>query len=679
MTRTLIGHDSPTGRYPSPVVPVCEDGDRLLVFFRSGSEVVHEEVSAAAEFVRHAPDLRDRLRFFHADTSGLFAFSERDVISYSISAEKDFFEYLLQDARFERGDPFLRLAFAMDVGHSDLVGIEIVRATAAMQESAAEFLPRWYAQILERLAACGFLPGEWPLDGAQALMRAWLPRSARSIFAGLRPLETRVGEAIRRLRETVRISRGNGLGSQLDEVLTSLAARQTHVAIVGSNALDVAAALIDARDFDALVRQRSQDVIEFVYSENVELSEKDGVSTFGVPSPFCALGFRVLCATGFDEGLPPHLLAASDVVVVLARDAGGALATRRALAPQATDRFILAYEAEDEIDESVNAIGAIRMRRGGATRFGRSWFERVASGIAALEDAIGRVALQERQRPALRAATRRAQEIGLAHDRELEIRRRDRLHALERSRLAGDEIGGHLTDAWLRDLDLVANRCKERVTGIVDRWRLDLGSSWLFSASDRETLQRSVSNLHDECASMLRDEIQRFAKGAMYDRDQHPNVVEALQRHESMRYADPFIVEMPSFPPSHAIDSISHEVMMAATFTALPWFDGAIFPRLLGVLVGGVKSFYPNRARVAMEIKFGLLEGISAFPGYRRLIDEWAGATARAITRSFRDLRVRWLDQVAEMGGNERYELEAKESVRACLEELSAISDVLRE
>jgi len=71
MTFRLIGHDCPTGEYPSPVVPVGMVDEHLVVSFRTSVGVEFETVEDNVLFVRHDQDLGNRLKAFDSPLNRL--------------------------------------------------------------------------------------------------------------------------------------------------------------------------------------------------------------------------------------------------------------------------------------------------------------------------------------------------------------------------------------------------------------------------------------------------------------------------------------------------------------------------------------------------------------------------------------------------------------------------------
>ncbi len=219
MTFTLLGHDVPAGRYPAVVVPVGERDGKLVAVFRSqNGRVIEDAVAPDAKFVRHQREVHAQLRYFNTATSALFAFDERDVVSYSIANEQTFFASLLNEQRFERADPFLRLALALETGYDDLVGPELIRAVAALVENARPFLASWFEQTEVRLATHGFRLAEWRLERVLLLTeRKQFPRSARAILQQSQRLEVGLAAIVERMQRVISYDGEDYMAAQLGE------------------------------------------------------------------------------------------------------------------------------------------------------------------------------------------------------------------------------------------------------------------------------------------------------------------------------------------------------------------------------------------------------------------------------------------------------------------------------
>ncbi len=217
MNFVLVGYDSPTGSYPSPVAPVGEGEAGLVVAYRSGDKVEVESIAAEAEFARHVMD------DFNVERDALFAFSSDDVVRYAFEDEALFFEAVLQDPRMTDADAFFRLAIAMETGHADLISRELADARSRMTENAPHYAAAWYASTLDRLG------GDWRSapDGLVLLERAQWPASPRSILAPVFFAERQFEREALKLREVLDRSSGNGAREKLERLRVRCAADVT--------------------------------------------------------------------------------------------------------------------------------------------------------------------------------------------------------------------------------------------------------------------------------------------------------------------------------------------------------------------------------------------------------------------------------------------------------------------
>lgn len=99
----LLGHDSPLGRYPAPVVPVGLLNGQLVALYPGGSPSPGvEPVDETQSYVHHDRRLRKALIHFDYRIERLFAFTRVRVISYPIAAERQFFQKVLPVAPIPR-------------------------------------------------------------------------------------------------------------------------------------------------------------------------------------------------------------------------------------------------------------------------------------------------------------------------------------------------------------------------------------------------------------------------------------------------------------------------------------------------------------------------------------------------------------------------------------------------
>lgn len=214
MTFVLHGYDSPTGEYPSPVVPVGERDGMLCVGWRGADGVELEEVQREVQFV-HYP-----MHDFDVVRDALFAFELGDVVAYPIEDEPLFFDAVLRDPRMKEADPFFRLALAIETGHEDVITSELVRARRRMQKNAPHYADRWYEETLARFGE------EWTARGDQlrTLDDADLPCPPRAVLAGVALAERAFTREVTRLRDVLAHSSGNGKVEQLDGLRSAVSA-----------------------------------------------------------------------------------------------------------------------------------------------------------------------------------------------------------------------------------------------------------------------------------------------------------------------------------------------------------------------------------------------------------------------------------------------------------------------
>ena len=142
----LIGHDSPTGKYPAPVVPIgriLDTGELAAVYIDSiESEPILEPVAKNANFVHHNATLKELLKNFDYRKDSLFALTPEDVKFYAVQDEEKFFKGLLADEDFASTNPFLRLSLAEATKDFLLVRKELDPCEKFLEENAPDLAVR---------------------------------------------------------------------------------------------------------------------------------------------------------------------------------------------------------------------------------------------------------------------------------------------------------------------------------------------------------------------------------------------------------------------------------------------------------------------------------------------------------------------------------------------------------
>lgn len=418
MSFVLVGHDSPTGEYPSPVMPIGEREGVLVVAYRGVAGVEFEEIPADAIYERHA------VADFEVERDVLFAFSPSEVIRFAVEDEQLFFDAVLQDPRMKDADAFFRLAIAIDTKHPDLVSAELVRARRRMSENAPHYVNAWYGDVLDRLGP------EWR-DQSSAVARREdgpVPSSPRAVLAPIALAERAFDREVANLRNTLARSSGNGAGEMLEDLRRHVSSEVT-LALVGDRVPEL-------------------------------------VPHIRIP------GARI--AWGHDP-TPPEMI---DLHVLL--KSGGPV----------TDEGTGAYQvALERLD--VPALEAEP-----------SWFGRVDSGIARLEERIAYGIRDQVRVPRLRSGIERAASIGARHAEGLVAERR----AFEMQVM---EEHQRLDEIWRAERELQEHiyrfheRCTQAVAEEIARWRAPMWRS-------AEKMYAAITALIERCQNRIDAELQAW-------------------------------------------------------------------------------------------------------------------------------------------------------------------------
>lgn len=160
----LLGHDSPLGAYPAPVVPVGRLREQLVVVYagKDGPDVV--PIPENAKFTEHIEKVTASLREFSYQQQRLFAYGPEQVVAYDISDEKGFFRELLREWSSALENPFMRLGFARATADPELVIRELRTCAANLASSTPELLAKWYEHEFNSAVSAGIDKNDLPLD-----------------------------------------------------------------------------------------------------------------------------------------------------------------------------------------------------------------------------------------------------------------------------------------------------------------------------------------------------------------------------------------------------------------------------------------------------------------------------------------------------------------------------------
>lgn len=148
----VIGYACPLGRYPSPITPIIEDdkGKYNAVYLNYDKEnnldLVTEPVRPNSKFSRLSDlpeDQKNKFEQLQFDyrRQRLFAISEEDIKCYDAKEEASFFTELLEDKKFFRDEPFVRISLAKGTQDSSLLYYELDSCKRYLKKNNRELLP----------------------------------------------------------------------------------------------------------------------------------------------------------------------------------------------------------------------------------------------------------------------------------------------------------------------------------------------------------------------------------------------------------------------------------------------------------------------------------------------------------------------------------------------------------
>jgi Mg-chelatase subunit ChlD len=109
----LVGYYNPSVEYPALVVPILTsaDGNLFAAYWTAGNARI-EHLPAAFAYAAPQTIRRQTIGDFNPQRSGLFAFSQNDVVEYLREGERDYFKEVLRSTKLRGTSPFLRLQIA---------------------------------------------------------------------------------------------------------------------------------------------------------------------------------------------------------------------------------------------------------------------------------------------------------------------------------------------------------------------------------------------------------------------------------------------------------------------------------------------------------------------------------------------------------------------------------------
>jgi len=145
----IVGHYSPFGEYPCPVVPICEDNrKRLFAVYRREFRAL----PATLDYVHHAVDLVAALSTFVAGRNTLFAFDSDRVVSINRKDQARFFADLLTSDNLSSANPYLVLSMAARARDKTSM-TKALRCCLAELGPSDPFARQWYESERTRTEA----------------------------------------------------------------------------------------------------------------------------------------------------------------------------------------------------------------------------------------------------------------------------------------------------------------------------------------------------------------------------------------------------------------------------------------------------------------------------------------------------------------------------------------------
>lgn len=680
MRFVLLGHDSASGEYPSPVVPIGLVDGSLSAAFRNSEGVEFVAVGPDSQFMRHDTELTAQLAAFDPSVDSLFAFHPTNVVAYPVTGEPEFFDSLLRGENRNDIDPFLRLSLAFASRYDDLILKEIIACTRIIWKETPEYLAEWHRQNLDDLASLGHSKEAWPAVADEFLVidDEAVPQTARSAFRPVNATRKRFQDSVGALRSVVARSGGNGAVSKLDSLIEDAASLRTRILITGSQreiAWTFAQSLLVANlaKETPLLRfldSATEEYVDFTYSaqQSVKLittapsalalsAEEYSFLVYagcppdiarieiGVPSDLCREGMSFYCvsAQALQETIGKILLLDADVIVYVL--AGPPSSTEvnafsriraRGLTPLVLVCDQDVYEAESLVSVATQlnlgneAVIPIDLPALNAKR-SLSRYVAVVTGIARLEAAIAKISVLGAIVPRLTRLANASIEIGDAHSLML----RTQLNAAENTSLEKAASHAHEIRAELSERrHFVTRLLRDRLETLLRRELPDLKErfrsiiagevqGWTPRSFRASALERELVELMRKCSDKLTREAERFRLTVLRALQ---DVSEVAERWEGNLKWSPTVVD-PTLSRV-ASDAPAWRGALGAAFGYVG------FAPLIGALVGffGLPGLTTARAGAIRGV---LLNGRDDYPGMLAGVERWTELIESNVVKAF--------------------------------------------
>jgi small subunit ribosomal protein S2 len=191
----LLGHSSPLGRYPAPVIPVGRLDEKMVAIYARGGEPDVVPIAAGCSYVAHDASLRRSLSEFDYRSHRLFALEEDRILSYPIEREREFFLTLLKNSQFSEDNPFFRLSLAKSSREASAIERELRPCVEELSHRALNYLDAWIEEEKQSVVAKVGAPN------ASRLLKLLDTLRASSHVAESRPTVSAVGVTMKELLE----------------------------------------------------------------------------------------------------------------------------------------------------------------------------------------------------------------------------------------------------------------------------------------------------------------------------------------------------------------------------------------------------------------------------------------------------------------------------------------------
>ncbi len=150
----LTGYSHPFDEYPAPLVPIGYHQDELVAVYLDPSNPSDTFLVLDQDhpYIQFDEQLKQNLDEFNYLQDKLFAYSEDQVVLYSLDKEKEFYRDVLKDDSLSQDNPFLRYSLAKITDDIEVIEAELIRCINYMSTESSGMIQDWYKAEKDKIS-----------------------------------------------------------------------------------------------------------------------------------------------------------------------------------------------------------------------------------------------------------------------------------------------------------------------------------------------------------------------------------------------------------------------------------------------------------------------------------------------------------------------------------------------